>query len=81
MMNMLGDRLQKVSKDFQFRSPFESKGRRPIVVLSKALALMKKLNRTSTYIGMCARHYTGHILLYFIVTIYILITREYDSSV
>jgi hypothetical protein len=43
MMNMLGDRLWKVRKDFQFRSLFESKGRIPIVPLTKALALMKKI--------------------------------------
>jgi hypothetical protein len=43
MTNMLGDWLQKVPKDFQFRSPFESKGRRPIVPLTKALVLMKKI--------------------------------------
>jgi hypothetical protein len=43
MMNMLGDRLWKVPMDFQFRSPFESTGHRPIVPLTKALALMKKI--------------------------------------
>jgi hypothetical protein len=43
MMNMLGDRLLNVPKDFQFRSLFESKGRKPIVPLTKALALMKKI--------------------------------------
>jgi hypothetical protein len=42
---MLGDRLWKVPKDFQFRSPFESKGHRPIVPLTKALALMKKIEQ------------------------------------
>jgi hypothetical protein len=45
MMNMLGDRLRKVPKDYQFRSPFKSKGHRPIVTLTKALALMKKIEQ------------------------------------
>jgi hypothetical protein len=45
MMNMLGDRLRKVPKDYQFRSSFESKGRRPIVPLTKALALMKEIEQ------------------------------------
>jgi hypothetical protein len=44
-MNMLDDRLPKVLKDFQFRSPFESKGCKPIVPLTKALALMKKIEQ------------------------------------
>jgi hypothetical protein len=43
MMNMLGDMLRKVPKDFQFRSLFKSKGHRPIESLTKALALMKKI--------------------------------------
>jgi hypothetical protein len=45
MMNMLGDRLWKDSKNYQFRSPFESKDRRLLVPLTKTLALMKKIKQ------------------------------------
>ncbi|TVU04206.1 hypothetical protein EJB05_50232, partial [Eragrostis curvula] len=43
MFTMLGDRLCKVPKDFQLKSPFECKGQRPIVQLGKALALMRNI--------------------------------------
>jgi hypothetical protein len=43
MLNMLGDRLRNVPKNCQFRSPFDSKFRRPGVPLTNALALMKKI--------------------------------------
>jgi hypothetical protein len=81
MMNMLGDRLWNVPKDFQLRSPFESKGPRPIVPLTKALALMKRIEQDHHLHRYVRRHYTKLVLLYLIVTPYILITREYDSSV
>jgi hypothetical protein len=45
MLNMLGDRLRNVPKNCQFRSTFDSKGRRSNVPLTKALALMKKIKK------------------------------------
>jgi hypothetical protein len=45
MLNMLDDRLHNVPKNCQFRSPFDSKGYRPDVPLTKALALMKKIKK------------------------------------
>jgi hypothetical protein len=45
MLNMLGDRLRNVLKNCQFRSPFDSKERRPDIPLTKALALMKKIKK------------------------------------
>jgi hypothetical protein len=47
MFNMLGDRLRNVPKNYQFHSPFDSKGRRPDVPLTKALSLMKKIKKDS----------------------------------
>jgi hypothetical protein len=45
MLDMLGDRLRKVPKHFQFRSPFELKSQRPAVPRTKALALMNKIEQ------------------------------------
>jgi hypothetical protein len=45
MLNMLGNRLRNVPKNFQFRSPFDSKGHRPNVSLTKVLLLMKKIKK------------------------------------
>jgi hypothetical protein len=45
MLNMLGDRLWNVPKNYQFRSPFESRFRLPEVPLTKALALVKKIKQ------------------------------------
>jgi hypothetical protein len=45
MLNMLGDRLRKVPKNCQLRSPFQSKGQRPHIPCTKALALMKKIQQ------------------------------------
>jgi hypothetical protein len=47
MLNMLGDKVDNVPKNCQFRSPFDSKGRRPDVPLTKAFALMKKIKKDS----------------------------------
>jgi hypothetical protein len=47
MFNILGNRLCNVPKNCQFWSPFDSKGRRPDVPLTKALALMKKCKKDS----------------------------------
>jgi hypothetical protein len=48
MLNMLGDKLRNVPKNCKFRSPFNSKGRRPNVPLTKALALMKKIKKDTS---------------------------------
>jgi hypothetical protein len=45
MLDMLGDRLRKVPKHFQFRSPFELKSHRPAVPWTKALALLNKIEQ------------------------------------
>jgi hypothetical protein len=45
MLNLLGDRLRNVPKNLQFRSPFDIKGMKPVVPLSKALAMMKKIKK------------------------------------
>jgi hypothetical protein len=45
MLNVLGDRLHNILKNYQFRSPFDSKLCRPGVPLTKALALMKKIKQ------------------------------------
>jgi hypothetical protein len=47
-MNMLGDKLRNVPKNYQLRSPFESRFCLPGVPLTKALALMKKIKQDTT---------------------------------
>jgi hypothetical protein len=47
VLNILGDRLQNIPKNCQFWSPFNSRGRRLDVPLTKALALMKKCKKDS----------------------------------
>jgi hypothetical protein len=47
MLNMLGDRLHNVPKDCQSHSPFESKGCRPDIPRTKALALHRKIKKDS----------------------------------
>jgi hypothetical protein len=45
MPNMLGDHLRNVPKNLQFRSPFDIKGTKAVVPLSKALAMMKNIKK------------------------------------
>jgi hypothetical protein len=48
MLNMLGDRLCNIHKNCLFRSPFDSKGCRSNVPLTKPLALMKKIKKDTS---------------------------------
>jgi hypothetical protein len=62
---MLDDRLRKDPKDFQFRSPFESKDRRPIVPLTKALALMKKIEQDQhIHRFVCQTPHRTHVIVF-----------------
>jgi hypothetical protein len=60
MLNMLGDRLHNIPKNYQFRSPFDNKGRRPDVPLTKALALMRKI-KNNTSLHMYFEHISNHL--------------------
>jgi hypothetical protein len=65
MLNMLGDRLRNVPKNCKFHSPFDSKGRRLNVPLTKALALMKKIKKDSwlhRYENVMLQHHIGSFL-------------------
>jgi hypothetical protein len=48
MLNMIDDILLNIPKNCQFHSPFDSKGHRPDIPLSKAPALMKKINKDAS---------------------------------
>jgi hypothetical protein len=77
MRSMLGNRLCNVPKNCQFRSPFDSKGRRPDVPLTKALVLMKKCKKDSwlhRYDNGILQH---HFLQYFVH----FITTQIDTDV
>jgi hypothetical protein len=47
MLNLLGDRLRKVPRNFQIRSLFQSTTMRPKIPCSKALALKRKIEHDS----------------------------------
>jgi hypothetical protein len=59
MLNMLDNRLCNVSKNCQFHSPFDSKGRCPDIPLTKALALMKKI-KIDTLLHMYLPYFFNH---------------------